>query len=532
MSLNLIINLLKKYIVKINKIDNFIHIYEKDSKTICLPSRAFLNWGISLSKLSKYDDAIKKFEISSSIKDKNPETYLHLGILQLKKNNIIEAINNFKKVIELDKKNTKAYILWGCALTELKNYNLAYELYKQAKKLDENDPDLYFKWGITLIKDNKKGYAINYLKRALMYDIENVEVNFLLGILYMEEKQDYNLARDYFIRTLELDSQYTEARHYLAYCYYKLKNYKLSIFNCLKAIKKADVNIQTHIILAENYLKLNRKEKALKTYEEYTGEKTAEFYASWGITLEKLNNLEGAKEKFDTSLLLNKDNTDILYKASRLYLKLKLYDESFNLAYKTLKTDPDNIKAVKILGDLNFQIKRYEKAINYYEKVLNRDKKNPILYFYIAKCYENIEKTDQAIYYYEKVIEYIPKFKLAYINLVKLLIKEENFKKANRKMQTAYKLFKRNYLICYYFGKTFQLLKLYNNALVKYNECNILNPEYSKCIIDKINLLIDIKEYENALNYLIEKKDTLIKNKENNNIYNSLEIKLRNLLNK
>lgn len=532
MSLKLIINLLKKYIKKINKIDNFIHIYENNSKTIYLPSRAFLNWGISLSKLSKYDEAIKKFEISSSITNKIPEIYLNLGISQFKKNNLIEAINNFKKVIELDKRNTKAYILWGCALTELKNYNLAYALYKQAKKIDDMDPYLYFKWGITLIKDNKKDSAINYLKRSLMYDIENIEANFLLGVLYMEEKQDYNLARDYFIRTLELNSQYTEARHYLAYCYHKLKNYKLSILNSLKAIKKADVNIQTHIILAENYLKLNRKEKAVKTYETYAGEKTAEFYASWGITLEKLNNLEGAKEKFDTALLLNKDNTDILYKASRLYLKLKLYDESFNLAYKTLKIDPSNIKAIKILGDLNFQIKRYQKAIKYYEKVLNRDKKHPILYFYIAKCYENIEKTDQAIYYYEKVIEYIPKLKIAYINLVKLLIKEENLKKANRKMQTAYKLFKRNYLICYYFGKTFQLLKLYNNAIDKYNECNILKPEYTKCIIEKINLLIDIKEYENALNYLIEKKDILIDSKENKGVYNNLEIKLKNLLNK
>ena len=66
-------NFLKKLESLISKLNEAICDYKNVSQDACIPSKAFINWGISLANQGLLDQAIEKFESSSKMAMKTPD---------------------------------------------------------------------------------------------------------------------------------------------------------------------------------------------------------------------------------------------------------------------------------------------------------------------------------------------------------------------------------------------------------------------------------------------------------------------------
>ena len=91
---------------QIDKLDKFVKNYNESSKTVQIPSSAYMNWGIDLAQRGKLDEAMEKLQTAALMANQNPGVYINIGIAMLKQKNFEEAIKNFRKAVKIDKFNS------------------------------------------------------------------------------------------------------------------------------------------------------------------------------------------------------------------------------------------------------------------------------------------------------------------------------------------------------------------------------------------------------------------------------------------
>ena len=75
----------------------------------------------------------------------------------------------------------------------------------------------------------KNGLSVQeILQKALNNNSGHLESNFLLGIL-QAKKKDFNKAKDFFIKTIQIDSSYIDAHYNLGIVFNELKDFQNSI---------------------------------------------------------------------------------------------------------------------------------------------------------------------------------------------------------------------------------------------------------------------------------------------------------------
>ena len=285
---------------KINKLDKFVKDYTEVSQTSEIPAMAYMNWGIQLAGKGKIDEAVDKLRTATLMANQHPSAYINLGIAQIKQKNFEEAIKNFRKAVKIDKFNSKAYAMWASALSEIGDLKGAIDIYKLAQKFDSRDPDIYLNWGISLARANRKLEAEEKFKKAVSLNPINPLIPFLWGIILLEQER-YDEAINKFNHSLTYTDDRYDALYYLSYCYLKLNNYKLAQQYAQEAKSLDSSRVEPYIILAECFINTAQDEACLKTFEEaeQNAQPNTQFYANWGIALQKYNHIDEAREKWN-----------------------------------------------------------------------------------------------------------------------------------------------------------------------------------------------------------------------------------------
>jgi tetratricopeptide (TPR) repeat protein len=116
------------------------------------------------------------------------------------------------------------------------------------------------------------------------------------------------------------------------------------------------------------------------------------------------------------------DDPAIWNRLGDVTLRAALFDPSY---YSTaadayghvLKIDPENLNALRGIGNIDFDQRRYDEAIAAYEHYLNRKPDDPDVRTDLGTMYLSTGVTDQAINQYKKVLETHPQFFEAEFNL-------------------------------------------------------------------------------------------------------------------
>ena len=109
-----------------------------------------------------------------------------------------------------------------------------------------------------------------------------------------------------------------------------------------RAIEEEPDNPLLYVLLAQNYINLNKNDTCLKVYEtaEKRGIGDFGFYLSWGMILTKLQNIKEAKEKISIALKFKENNSDALYRMGVCFYKEHDFENAkkyYNAALNAVK---------------------------------------------------------------------------------------------------------------------------------------------------------------------------------------------------
>ena len=175
-----------------------------------------------------------------------------------------KAIAEYKKAIEMDRSNPSPRLALGLLYYKDEIYNFAYaELlaaYNSIKSLYDNEDRFILLKSLAEIRaieaykninifDNRVKFrkeGIKYCKEALRINKNSVDVNYLLGEFYYRKidntSDDEKLAKDMFLKVLELDQNHAGANIRLSELYLKHNNKEKGLYYAKKAAESDPSN--------------------------------------------------------------------------------------------------------------------------------------------------------------------------------------------------------------------------------------------------------------------------------------------------
>jgi tetratricopeptide (TPR) repeat protein len=122
-------------------------------------------------------------------------------------------------------------------------------------------------------------------------------------------------------------------------------------------------------------------------------------------------------------------------KLGTVSMRAALFDRSYytkaaDAFAHVLKLDPDNLDALRGIGDIDYDSQKYDQAIAVYEHYLKKKPDDPEVRTDLGTMYLYTGNADQAVIQYEKAIAQKPDFFQAYYNLGVAYGEQGNKKKA------------------------------------------------------------------------------------------------------
>ncbi len=488
---------------KILKFDEYTNQYLKISNNVEIPSLAYTNWGMHLANLKDYNSAIEKLETAILMSNQNPKPCISLGIIYAKLKEYDKAENILKEAIRRDTQNAYSYSVLSSIYISKDRFEEAEDAIKKAIKLAPSDAEIYLNYGILCAKLQKKNKAIEFLKKSKQLNPHNLHTYFVLGVMLFETDK-INEAFTEFKKLEELNSKYKNLNYYIALCYKKEKNYLAVLEYAQRALNEDFSNPSIYILLAQNYINLNKKDEALLVYKqgEDKGIDDFEFYLSWGISLLRMNNIDSAKEKIYKALEKKQNNSTALYRLGCCYYKEKNLDKAEEMFKKSIEADFSNSYAIADLGIIYYEKKEYQNAIQTFFRAIDISSDKAYLYFYIANCYYKLGRIKKSINYYEKTVEYYPLHLEALINCSLCFLDLNNNKEALRKIRNAYQINRKSEKVILIYALVDLRLGIYSDAIEKADILLNKNQNCKEAKLIKAHTLINLNKPQEALNII------------------------------
>ena len=251
------------------------------------------------------------------------------------------------------------------------------------------------------IKENNFLEAFYLLKSNEIIEKDNSKNFYLLSKIYMDFNRD-DLAIEYALKSLEIDSFNINNYIILSNCYINEGNNIKSIFYMLKYLEfnknfnqNFKMNLEGNIILnyefIKKYMDFNVNNiKSLIDYETYEKNKN-------NIVLEMI--------KFLKVINNNNQNDIIYYFLGLCYNILSDFNESIN-NFKKIKNTNNNIYEIyNKIGVIYLNLNNFHESIIYFTKALESNKKYPRALSNLGVAYLNKEMYNESIKYFIKSLE-------------------------------------------------------------------------------------------------------------------------------
>jgi tetratricopeptide (TPR) repeat protein len=116
------------------------------------------------------------------------------------------------------------------------------------------------------------------------------------------------------------------------------------------------------------------------------------------------------------------------------------YSKATEAYAHVLKLDPDNLTALRGIGDIDYDNNKYDEAIAAYEHYLKKKPEDPEVRTDLGTMYLYTGNADQAVIQYKRALSYKPDMFQAYFNLGVAYAQEDKVKDATEALTRARKL--------------------------------------------------------------------------------------------
>ena len=367
-------------------------------------------------EFSQYDDndnvSLTKFE--SMLKTNNVlffdsnefetiiQHYLELGKIALAKKAIKMGLEQHPTRVNLKLFQVEIYVLED-------KLQQADKLLDALYVIEPSNEEIYIQKASILSKRDEHDKAIDTLKIALTLsdnDEDEADLYAMIGMEYLFMDQFEN-AKEYFIKCLELDMEDYSALYNIIYCFdfLNLTDDAIEFLN-----QYLDNNPYCEVAwhqLGRQYYILKDYKKALAAFDFaiISDDSFVGAYLEKGKVLEKLKQYEEAIENYNVTLALDEPTSYALLRIGNCYEKLKQTDLAVHYYYKTVHEDPLLDKGWIAITRYYVRQKNYQKGLYYINKAINIDVDNVHYWKLYAQINHRLNFLEEAERGYKKALD-------------------------------------------------------------------------------------------------------------------------------
>ena len=328
--------------------------------------------------------------------------YLENGKIALAKKAIKMGLEQHPTSVNLKLFKTEIYILED-KLEEADR--MLDELYE----IEPSNEEIYIQKASVLSKRDEHQKAIHTLLIALDLtdnDEDDADLYALIGMEYLFMDQFEN-AKDYFVKCLELDNDDYSALYNIIYCFDFLDQNQEAINFLNKYLDKNPYCEVAWHQLGKQYFFLKDYKKALAAYDFaiISDDNFVGAYLEKGKVLEKLKKYTEAIENYKVTLALDEPTSFALLRIGHCYEKMGKDDLAVQYFYKTVHEDPLLDKGWIAITKFYNKKHNFQKALYYINKAINIDSDNVIYWKLYAQINHRLNFFEEAERGYKKTLD-------------------------------------------------------------------------------------------------------------------------------
>ena len=319
--------------------------------------------------------------------------------------------------IALAKKATKLGLEQHPSSTNLKLFQIemyifenqldvADELLDELYLLEQSNEEIYIQKANIFSRRDKHKEAILLLEQALEITDDEADVLSLLGMEYLF-MEDYENAKEFFIRCLDEDEEDYSALYNIIYCFEYLDQYEAAIDYLNDFLNKNPYCEVAWHQLGKQYYELKDYKKALAAFDFaiISDDSFIGAYLEKGRVLEKMKKYLEAIESYSITLGLDDPTSYALLRIGKCYEKLKNAEMALQFFTKCVEEDSLLDKGWIAITDFYYKSKQFQKALYYIEKAINIDGENVNYWKRYAKINNRLNLFEEAEVGYRKALE-------------------------------------------------------------------------------------------------------------------------------
>ena len=280
------------------------------------------------------------------------------------------------------------------------------DLLNELHELEPSNEDIYIQKANILSKRDEHEQAIKIFMKALDLTEDVSDIYSFIGMEYLF-LDDFESAKEYFMRCLEHDYEDYSALYNTIYCFDFLEQNEEAV-NYLNMYldKNPYCEVAWHQ-LGKQYFALKDYKRALASFDfaVYSDDTFIGAYFEKGKVLEKLKRYEEAIENYKITLALDDPTSFALLRIGSCYEQLGRDDLSVQYYYKTVEEDPLLDKGWIAITNFYNKNQDYQKALYYINKAINIDSDNVTYWKLYAMINHRLNFLEEAERGYKRTLE-------------------------------------------------------------------------------------------------------------------------------
>lgn len=193
----------------------------------------------------------------------------------------------------------------------------------------------------------------------------------------------YTYAIHDFTESLRFEEKQPEAYALRAYCYFRLKEYRLARYDLIEATQMDTSNALYFYNLGDIEHHMNKSGEALKSYTKAIALNPfyVEAYKNRGHLHLNKQQFNAAIRDFDSALKYNQNSPELMLYRGMALVPLKQYKEAIAMFNRCLRLKTDNPAAYYNRGRVYYDMRHYEQAIGDFDTAITQDPQMEIAYF-------------------------------------------------------------------------------------------------------------------------------------------------------
>lgn len=447
--------------IKVKAAESFVNTYTgvpsnfqevPDSKDFSLPEEKedfqvnYFQLGLEYLKQKKYKESVNAFESELEEKPRNIKARLQLGLAYMGLEEYTNAINEFKEVLFSSPDNLEAkFNLYSAYLKTDRGEIAIKELLALSKANPENEKikkklsNAYYVEANKYRKNQDFEIAVDYYTKSLKTDKTNPVIYHALGICY-KDMGDYDRTFENLENAIKFygeNPKYKSKKSSILTLFAEIKlnsgdiNSAIDYYN--HAIKTDPENSQPYFDLAELYFKKQEYELAIKKYVAVIkiNPEFIQAYINLGQAYAMVNNLEKATLAYNKVLEIEPDNSTAKSNLALITFKEGKKDLAFSQLMKLAEGESnENALVHKYLGIMLLEKGKIDDAIERFMKSIDINPTDADTFVNLGVCFHKMNNLKRAVKDYRKAVELDPRNLVALKNLALLYYDSEQIREA------------------------------------------------------------------------------------------------------